>query len=62
MSANGGYTLGKGYSASVSLNQELNFQHYLWKEQLGYLIHPRIPQDQDQEGGLRIADVGTGTG
>ncbi|KAI4211439.1 MAG: hypothetical protein LQ351_005741 [Letrouitia transgressa] len=58
MSANGGYTLGKGYSASV----RLNFQHYLWKEQLGYLIHPRIPQDQDQEGGLKIADVGTGTG
>ncbi|KAI1486253.1 hypothetical protein F5X96DRAFT_256518 [Biscogniauxia mediterranea] len=37
----------------------LNLQHYLWKEIFGYNIHPRIPYNT---GGLKIADVGTGTG
>jgi hypothetical protein len=37
----------------------LNYQSYLWRESLGYLIHPQIPK---LAAGARIADVGTGTG
>ncbi|KAI1639011.1 hypothetical protein F4809DRAFT_202656 [Biscogniauxia mediterranea] len=37
----------------------LNLQHHLWKEIFGYNIHPRIPYNKR---GLKIADVGTGTG
>ncbi|KAL6714379.1 hypothetical protein ACLMJK_007802 [Lecanora helva] len=36
----------------------LNAQHLLWKEQLGYVVHPRIPIKEK----MMIADVGTGTG
>ena len=38
----------------------LNLQHYLWKDQTGFLLHPDIPLDGRTE--LKIADVGTGTG
>ena len=38
----------------------LNAQHYLWKETCGFNLHPRIPIPQNGE--VRIADVGTGTG
>ena len=37
----------------------LNFQHYLWKETLGYSLHPSI---QPLTQASTIADVGTGTG
>lgn len=37
----------------------LNLQHFLWRESLGYLLHPDIVIP---EKGLKIADVGTGTG
>ncbi|MCJ1239924.1 hypothetical protein MMC14_007922 [Varicellaria rhodocarpa] len=48
------YVLGRSFRASA----RLNLQHYLWTQELGYLIHPSIPQ----EGKLQIADIGTGTG
>ena len=35
-------------------------QHYLWKDQTGFLLHPEIPLDGRTD--LKIADVGTGTG
>jgi hypothetical protein len=37
----------------------LNFNHFWMKGLAGYLLHPKIPTDQD---GLRIADLGAGTG
>ena len=40
-------------------NGRLNLQHYIWKEESGYLLHPSIPTDQEN---LSVADVGTGTG
>lgn len=39
--------------------RRLNFQHYIWKDQIGYLLHPSIPREGDS---LKIADIGTGTG
>lgn len=38
----------------------LNLQHYLWKDQTGYLLHPSIPLSEIEN--PKIADVGTGTG
>ena len=38
----------------------LNLQHYLWKDQIGYLLHPSIPLSEIEN--PKIADVGTGTG
>ncbi|MCJ1485515.1 hypothetical protein MMC06_005689, partial [Schaereria dolodes] len=49
------YPLKRNYQAAA----RLNLQHYLWKEQIGYLLHPSIPLTSDD---LQIADVGTGTG
>ncbi|OKL61172.1 hypothetical protein UA08_03251 [Talaromyces atroroseus] len=56
---NGGneYDLGRDFVASV----RLDLQHYLWKETLRYDLHPRAGADSSSVG-LRIADVGTGTG
>ncbi len=36
----------------------LGLQHFLWREALGYLVHPDIPLDHEK---VKIADVGTGT-
>ncbi|KAK3349645.1 hypothetical protein B0T25DRAFT_247331 [Lasiosphaeria hispida] len=58
-----------GYTASG----RLVFQHYLWKDVTGALIHPHILEDlgvslagEALESGrhveLRVADIGTGTG
>lgn len=49
------YGLERGRIASM----RLNLQHFLWKQQLGYNLHPSIPTDK---AGLKIADVATGTG
>ena len=40
-------------------NHSINLQHYLWVQLFGYHIHSKIPVD---DGHLRIADIGTGTG
>ncbi|KAF2187591.1 S-adenosyl-L-methionine-dependent methyltransferase [Zopfia rhizophila CBS 207.26] len=37
----------------------LNFNHFWMKNLAGYLLHPKIPTEQDN---IRIADLGTGTG
>lgn len=37
----------------------LTAQHYLWKDLLGFLVHPDIPT---QASGLRVADIATGNG
>ncbi|MCJ1225629.1 hypothetical protein MMC12_002278 [Toensbergia leucococca] len=44
---------------NVAATARLNLQHYIWKEEMGYLLHPSIPNDREN---LRVADVGTGTG
>ncbi|KUI58944.1 Demethylmenaquinone methyltransferase [Cytospora mali] len=40
-------------------NNRINLMHSLWTKVFGYVIHPKIPTKLD---GLRVADVGTGTG
>ncbi|KAF7924261.1 uncharacterized protein EAE98_007312 [Botrytis deweyae] len=52
-----GYVLVRDMHASI----RLNLQHYLWKDGLGYLLHPSIPLPPP-ETNYRIADLGTGTG
>lgn len=48
-----------GLVLTGSIVCRLNLQHYLWKDQAGYLVHPSIPLTSPN---LKIADVGTGTG
>ena len=43
----------------LTKENRLNLQHFLWKQQLGYNLHPLIPTDNPE---LKIADVATGTG
>ena len=35
----------------------LHLQHWIWKERLGYLLHPSIPTSSPN---CRVADIGTG--
>ncbi|CRG89158.1 hypothetical protein PISL3812_06194 [Talaromyces islandicus] len=51
------YDLGRDFLGSA----RLNLQHYLWKETLGYDLHPNANADNASQP-LHIADVGTGTG
>lgn len=67
------YVLGRDYLAAtryvnqrpwhqdsqLKMQARLNLQHFLWKQNLGYCVHPGIPVHRE---GLCIADVGTGTG
>lgn len=43
----------------IAATTRLNLQHYIWKENIGYLIHPSVDVSNPN---LSIADVGTGTG
>ncbi|KAF1359019.1 S-adenosyl-L-methionine-dependent methyltransferase [Lizonia empirigonia] len=43
----------------VIASTRLNLQHYIWKESMGYMLHPSIKLPSS---GVRIADIGTGTG
>lgn len=49
------YILSRGFGA----NTRQNLQHYLWKDGIGYLLHPSIPTDVED---LRVAEIGVGTG
>ncbi|KAH6649101.1 hypothetical protein BKA67DRAFT_522691 [Truncatella angustata] len=42
-----------------SSSARLTAQHYLWKDLLGFLVHPNIPTRASD---LRIADIATGNG
>lgn len=53
----GMYALSRGEMAST----RLNVQHYLFKDILGFNIHPNLLAG-DKRAVLRVADVGTGTG
>ncbi|KAI1368600.1 hypothetical protein F5Y08DRAFT_247748 [Xylaria arbuscula] len=50
-----GYALMRDCNASARLTA----QHYLWKDLLGYLLHPDIPT---RFADLKVADVATGNG
>lgn len=50
------YVISHGFAESG----RLYLQHYLWKAQLGWEIHPEIKLPQD--GDLKIADHGSGNG
>ena len=55
------YALGRGYAAASRLNQ----LYYMWKETLGYDLHPSLGATLSAVGEtdqIRIADVGCGTG
>ncbi|KAI0538833.1 hypothetical protein GGR58DRAFT_525698 [Xylaria digitata] len=52
---NDAYLLTRGCNASTRLTA----LHYLWKDLLGYLIHPDIPT---RSANLKVADVATGNG
>ncbi|GAQ03970.1 hypothetical protein ALT_1291 [Aspergillus lentulus] len=54
-SASDPYRLNRNVAAST----RLSLQHYIWKENMGYLLHPCIDVSRPD---LAIADVGTGTG
>lgn len=43
----------------VVASTRLSLQHYIWKENMGYILHPSIDTSRPN---LSIADVGTGTG
>jgi SAM-dependent methyltransferase len=49
-----GYVLNRDYAAST----RLNCQFFLWKEELGFNLHPSVDIPQS---GSRIADIATGT-
>ncbi|PQE15976.1 UMTA methyltransferase family protein [Rutstroemia sp. NJR-2017a BVV2] len=49
------YVLSRDMYSSI----RLNLQHFLWKDGLGYLIHPSVPLTGTN---CRIAGLGTGTG
>ncbi|GIJ88134.1 hypothetical protein Asppvi_007051 [Aspergillus pseudoviridinutans] len=44
---------------NVAASTRLSLQHYIWKENMGYLLHPSIAVSRPD---LAIADVGAGTG
>ncbi|KAI9739224.1 MAG: hypothetical protein M1834_007437 [Cirrosporium novae-zelandiae] len=50
------YTLNRGYRASG----RLVLQHGLWKDHLGWLVHPSIDLTSQQD--IKVADIGTGNG
>jgi len=68
-----GYILSRGFGANTRFGLRLstkilnklkiflrqNLQHYLWKDEVGYLLHPSIPIDGEN---IRVADIGIGTG
>ena len=47
------YILGRNFTSST----RLNLSHFLWKQVLGFNIHPRISTN----GSLEVADIATGT-
>jgi len=51
---NDGYVLQRNYAASA----RLNLQHHLYRQSIGYLLHPSIPII----GNIKVADVACGTG
>ncbi|KAF2491430.1 hypothetical protein BU16DRAFT_529954 [Lophium mytilinum] len=49
-----GYILQRHYAASA----RLNLQHHLYRQSIGYLLHPCIPINEH----MKVADIACGTG
>ena len=41
-------------------NVRLSYQHFVWREHLGYNIHPSIVPDLEDARSIDVDDVGTG--
>ena len=52
------YVLGRDFRSA----SRLNYEHYLWRETLGYNLHPFIAGPASSQPRLCIADVACGTG
>ena len=49
-----------GLTRDAKESSRLNMQHVVWRQNLGFLLHPRVANDLPDN--ARIGDVGTGTG
>ena len=49
-----------GLTRDKTESGRLNAQHYVWKTNIGFLLHPRIASSLGKA--PRIGDIGTGTG
>lgn len=49
-----------GLTRDAKESTRLNMQHAVWKQNIGFLLHPQVAKDLP--GDARIGDVGTGTG
>ena len=56
------YALGRWSASSYASSLQSNFQHHLFRELLGYLIHPSILSSSNLPSNPKIADIGAGTG
>ncbi|KAM0815688.1 putative Methyltransferase domain-containing protein [Seiridium cardinale] len=59
---NGAYVKGQdsyAFMRTCNASARLTAQHYLWKDLLGYLLHPDIPARASD---LKLADIATGNG
>ncbi|TGO54450.1 hypothetical protein BCON_0107g00330 [Botryotinia convoluta] len=59
LSSGHGYILNRTRTRTHIASCRLNLQHYLWKEALGFNIHPSIRPHLPKD--VKIADVATGT-
>lgn len=55
---NDDYVLTRDAAASA----RLNLSHYVWLASFGFNLHPRIADAVSGREGLKVADIGTGTG
>ena len=56
------HDLGRGSASSYASSLQSNFQHHLFRELLGYLIHPSILSSSNLPSNPKIADIVAGTG
>ena len=49
-----------GLTRDKTESARLNAQHYVWRTNIGFLLHPRIASSLGKT--PRIGDIGTGTG
>ena len=49
-----------GLTRDAKESSRLNMQHAVWRQNMGFLLHPRVAKNLPDD--ARIGDVGTGTG
>jgi 2-polyprenyl-3-methyl-5-hydroxy-6-metoxy-1,4-benzoquinol methylase len=52
------YWTNRDYKTSA----RLTMQHWMWQHELGYALHPKIPEDVRSKSDLKVADVACGNG